>query len=937
MSFEDDIIENGFSDGNDYIDYLMDEAESIMQREREREQQAEKYEEWLEGLSDEEIEELKEEKAFKKEKKEKELINTRRKQLNEERILKLWAKDNPQKALIWFANYRQSPDVRKADLDCFLSALGTSSIYINHYFDQSADLWNGYDKWKYWLEKYEAFQEFKEKAPDEYLELKKYKYSNFIESVALDSLMYCDDPYSYKPGFYMSYPSKRKLSYKTPKILNAWISDHPKLWREITQKYKSELKTEDDYLFQSWCENCRWRDYFTAWKIKYPYEWQFFKTECDAGRIIPEDTLQSTWLEEFKKDWTQTDIDTWNQYYNYHKKYLWSVYTEIQWLNFLAEKRAADVRASSKIDTDEEQDEQLKALIEKLERRRRIRDRAKKRRRVGEVTKKDYSCSLNANSPKYLFLEIKDPRYAYRFSTHEEEEAIYDIIIEKYEKELNENLEKRVFIEQNCTEKDFDSFVNRRKEVDDCSIYSRGLKLYIKIELTPEEYADLKILKLWVSQNKEQWDNWKYNLCWNQWWKESKYKVYSSLCIEDHYEIWTQLNAKTWNTWKKEKYVLWKRIAQNIDLWIGWLLDNNQLNFHEWASKHIKGWARSLHKAMKYELRSACQSLFNPYLNIEFNEWRRTNYNNWRYWKNAIFEQILIDEFSRDNIYSSYEYEPEYKLRLQIQEKLYQNKIGMNIFHENLAVIEKDEKYGYINKDGIIVIKPQYDDARPFHNGIAPVKIGAQDYKAYEPEIGSYMWFKIGGKWGFINTKGEMVVDPQFDSVRFADDDEMILFSKDGELDTNNDVPIWKNSKWGMMDANFHEVIPPKYDLLIILGNGFLKARKKVDKGYRWALLSNLGVELTPFKYSDIFNTGDCDDSGRSLFLANIGGWHDAENLASMHKIDSCYEGVWGYLDMDGNEIESFISADNAWDFWNKYSDMHNCSDDIEYIDTANS
>lgn len=30
MSFEDDMIEYGFTDGNDYMDYLMDEADKRM-------------------------------------------------------------------------------------------------------------------------------------------------------------------------------------------------------------------------------------------------------------------------------------------------------------------------------------------------------------------------------------------------------------------------------------------------------------------------------------------------------------------------------------------------------------------------------------------------------------------------------------------------------------------------------------------------------------------------------------------------------------------------------------------------------------------------------------------------------------------------------------------------------------------------------------------
>lgn len=52
MSFEDDMIEYGFSDGNDYMDYLMDEADRMYEKQEEHNRRAEGYEAWLnEGVS----------------------------------------------------------------------------------------------------------------------------------------------------------------------------------------------------------------------------------------------------------------------------------------------------------------------------------------------------------------------------------------------------------------------------------------------------------------------------------------------------------------------------------------------------------------------------------------------------------------------------------------------------------------------------------------------------------------------------------------------------------------------------------------------------------------------------------------------------------------------------------------------------------------------
>ena len=50
---------------------------------------------------------------------------------------------------------------------------------------------------------------------------------------------------------------------------------------------------------------------------------------------------------------------------------------------------------------------------------------------------------------------------------------------------------------------------------------------------------------------------------------------------------------------------------------------------------------------------------------------------------------------------------------------------------------------GYIDREGKVVIPPQFDDAYPFSEGLANVQ--------------------IGGKWGYINKQGEMVIEPKFD------------------------------------------------------------------------------------------------------------------------------------------------------------------------------
>ena len=55
------------------------------------------------------------------------------------------------------------------------------------------------------------------------------------------------------------------------------------------------------------------------------------------------------------------------------------------------------------------------------------------------------------------------------------------------------------------------------------------------------------------------------------------------------------------------------------------------------------------------------------------------------------------------------------------------------------------DKWGFIDTKGQYVINPQFDNAGEFSEGLAPVE--------------------IGGKYGFIDTKGQYVINPQFDNA----------------------------------------------------------------------------------------------------------------------------------------------------------------------------
>ncbi|MEH1839084.1 MAG: WG repeat-containing protein [Nostoc sp.] len=108
-------------------------------------------------------------------------------------------------------------------------------------------------------------------------------------------------------------------------------------------------------------------------------------------------------------------------------------------------------------------------------------------------------------------------------------------------------------------------------------------------------------------------------------------------------------------------------------------------------------------------------------------------------------------------------------------------------FSDGLAAVKVEERWGFINHKGEFVIQPKYTRVQPFSDKLAlvsleeglPIFIDQQGNVVIEPKPN---WSFVGGfkdglapvivkrKWGFINTKGEIAIEPKFDGVRSFSD-----------------------------------------------------------------------------------------------------------------------------------------------------------------------
>lgn len=82
------------------------------------------------------------------------------------------------------------------------------------------------------------------------------------------------------------------------------------------------------------------------------------------------------------------------------------------------------------------------------------------------------------------------------------------------------------------------------------------------------------------------------------------------------------------------------------------------------------------------------------------------------------------------------------------------------------------KKWGYIDKKGTVVINPQFEEARYFSEGLAAVR--------------------SGGKSGFISPKGDFVINPQFDTAYSFSEGlaAVVMDHKLGFIDTSGKIVI---------------------------------------------------------------------------------------------------------------------------------------------------
>jgi hypothetical protein len=166
---------------------------------------------------------------------------------------------------------------------------------------------------------------------------------------------------------------------------------------------------------------------------------------------------------------------------------------------------------------------------------------------------------------------------------------------------------------------------------------------------------------------------------------------------------------------------------------------------------------------------------------------------------------------------------------------------------EGLLAIRRDDKFGFVDARGNLVIANRYDSVADFKDGLAPVKLigkwgflNKQDQLIIQPNYENvspfYQGFSIvkrNGKTGVINTAGKPVLDVKYESIQRLPDGKF-LFKIKGLL--------------GLASAMGAILIEPRFDHLTEVRSGYLL----VSQAGKWGLLTTEGMDVIPLFYDQL-------------------------------------------------------------------------------------
>jgi len=182
-------------------------------------------------------------------------------------------------------------------------------------------------------------------------------------------------------------------------------------------------------------------------------------------------------------------------------------------------------------------------------------------------------------------------------------------------------------------------------------------------------------------------------------------------------------------------------------------------------------------------------------------------------------------------------------------------------FKDGLAMARIDGKYGYIDKEGWEVVPFKYDLILDFCEGLALARKNGK-YGYVDKKGNEVIPFKFDGADDFKNGYGAVSIKDKYGNVKkrgYVNKKGKVFYVKnlqkydDFSYMSEGLIAVKKGDKWGYINKKGKVVIPFKYDEI----HDFKEGLAAVKKGDKWGYINKKGKVVIPFKYDVDVNVYD--------------------------------------------------------------------------------
>jgi len=233
---------------------------------------------------------------------------------------------------------------------------------------------------------------------------------------------------------------------------------------------------------------------------------------------------------------------------------------------------------------------------------------------------------------------------------------------------------------------------------------------------------------------------------------------------------------------------------------------------------------------------------------------------------------------------------------------------GTKSFQDGVVGIQVGKKWGYLNTKGALVVTPKYEVANVFNGGFTTVRSGAKwmiinqkgNETAFSENVTDAKPFseglapvRISDQWGFASTNGSIVIKASFKSVGYFSNGLAWGKTEEGKI--------------GFVDKKGNWVIKPKYEA----AKNFSEGLARVKSG-TWTFVDVNGNEIsTPS--ADSF--GDFSDGlayvksdGKVGFIDKTGKVVIEQQYDKVRDFKNGYAAArqgekWGFIDTAGKWV----------------------------------